>query len=60
MQRENSVGDDRTEVEYYQITSITYDNNGMSQVQATHFPLNNSNIAEISNEITSGTFTVLQ
>ena len=60
LQRENSVGDNRTEINYYQITSITYDNNGMSQVQASHFPLNNSNIAEISNEISSGTFTVLQ
>jgi len=60
LQRKNSVGDDRTEINYYQITSITYDNNGISNIQATHFPLNNSNIAEISNEITSGSFTVLQ
>ena len=60
LQRENSVGDDRTEINFYQITSITYDNEGMSTIQASHFPLNNSNISEISNEITSGTFTVLQ
>ena len=60
LQRENSVGDDRTEINYYQITSITYDNDGLSNIQATHFPLNGSNVAEISNEITSGTFTVLQ
>ena len=60
LQRENSVGDDRTEINFYQITSITYDNEGMSTIQASHFPVNNSNIAEISNEITSGTFTVLQ
>ena len=60
LQRENSVGDNRTEIDFYQITSITYDNEGMSTIQASHFPVNNSNIAEISNEITSGTFTVLQ
>ena len=60
LQRKNSVGDDRTEIEYYQITSITYDNNGVSNVEATHFPLNTSNIAVISNEVTSGSFTILQ
>ena len=60
LKRENSVGDDRTEVNYYQITSITYDNEGLSNIQASHFPLNSNNIAEISNEITNGTFTVLQ
>ena len=59
-QRNNSTGDNRTEVNYYQVTSITYDNDGVSNIQASHFPLNNSNIAEISNEITTGTFTVLQ
>lgn len=60
LQRKNSVGDDRTEIEYYQITDITYDNNGISNVEAVHFPLNNSNISLISNEITTGSFTVLQ
>ena len=60
LQRENSVGDNRTEINYYQVTSITYDNDGVSNIQASHFPLNNSNVAEISNEITTGTFTILQ
>jgi len=60
LQRKNSVGDDRTEIEYYQVNSITYDNDGVSNIEAAHFPLNNSNIAEISNEISTGSFTVLQ
>ncbi len=60
LQRKNSVGDDRTEIEYYQVSSITYDNDGVSNIEAAHFPLNNSNIAKISNEISTGSFTVLQ
>jgi hypothetical protein len=60
LQRTNSVGDDRTEINYYQITSITYENNGISEIEASHFPLNGSNISEITNEITTGTYTILQ
>ena len=60
LQRKNSVGDDRTEINYYQVTNITYDNDGVSNIEASHFPLNGSNVAEISNEISTGTFTVLQ
>ena len=58
--RNNSVGDNRTEIEYYQITSITYDTNGISNIEASHFPLNNSNVSEITNEILTGSYTVLQ
>lgn len=60
IQRNNSVGDNRTEIEYYQIVSITYDPNGISNIEATHFPLNNSNVSEITNEIFTGSYTVLQ
>lgn len=60
LQRENSTGDNRTEVNYYQVTSITYDNNGVSNIQATHFPLNQSNVSQISDTLTSGNFTILQ
>ena len=60
LQRENSAGDNRTETNYYQVTSITYDNDGISNIQATHFPLNASNVSEITNEILTGTFTILQ
>lgn len=60
LQRENSAGDNRTETNYYQVTSITYDNDGICNIQATHFPLNSSNVSEITNEILTGSFTILQ
>ena len=60
LQRKNSVGDDRTETNFYQVATITYDNDGVSNIEASHFPLNGSNVAEISNELSTGTFTVLQ
>ena len=60
LQRKNSVGDNRTEIEYYQVSSITYDNDGVSNIEAAHFPLDTNDKAEISLEISTGTFTVLQ
>ena len=60
LQRKNSVGDDRTEIEYYQVSSITYDNDGVSNIEAAHFPLDSNDKSEISLELTTGTFTVLQ
>ena len=60
LQRENSVGDDRQEIEYYQVSSITYDNDGVSNIEAAHFPLDSNDKAQISLEITTGTFTILQ
>ena len=58
--RNNSVGDNRTEIEYYQITSISYDTNGVSNIEASHFPLNNSNVSQITNELITGSYTILQ
>lgn len=60
LQRKNSVGDDRTEIQYYQVSSITYDNDGVSNIEAAHFPLDTNNKSEISLELTTGSFTVLQ
>ena len=60
LQRKNSVGDDRQEIEYYQVSSITYDNDGVSNIEAAHFPLDSNDKSEISLELTTGTFTVLQ
>ena len=60
LQRENSVGDDRTEINYYQVSSITYDNDGVSNIEAAHFPVDANTKSEISLEITTGSFTVLQ
>lgn len=56
--RFSSVGDDRTETEHYQIETISHSTDGVTVIEATHFPLNGSDVAEISNEIVNGTFTV--
>lgn len=55
-QRTNSVGDDRTESDHYQITSISHSTDGTTSFEAMHFPLNASSIATISNEVINGTF----
>lgn len=57
-QRKNNVGDDRTETNWYQITSIRHSSDGVSTVEAMHFPVDGSSIAEISDEIVNGTFEV--
>ena len=54
--RINSVGDNRTETDHYQITSITHSTDGTTSFEAMHFPLNGSNIATISSEVVSGSF----
>ena len=59
-QRINSVGDSRTEINYYQVTHIVYNVNGVTSIEATHFPLNGSDKSEISLELSSNNFTVLQ
>jgi|TARA_R100000482_G_scaffold108963_3_gene51197 hypothetical protein len=58
-QRKNTLGDDRTEIDYYQVTNIVHKSNGVSAISADHFPLNASNISKISNEILSGSFTTI-
>ena len=58
-QRISSRGDNRTEIEWYQITGITYDTDGGSTIEAEHFPVSGSDIAEISNSIVNGSFRVL-
>jgi len=58
-QRINSVGDDRTEVDHYQVTAINHSPSGITNISAIHFPLNASNISLISNEILNGSFTTI-
>lgn len=58
-QRKNSVGDDRTEIDYYQVTNISHESDGVSTISANHFPLNASNISKISDEILNGSFTTI-
>ena len=58
-QRKNSVGDDRTEIDYYQVTNISHESDGVSSISADHFPLNGSDISKISDEILNGSFTTI-
>jgi hypothetical protein len=58
-QRINSVGDNRSEENWYQIINIKHQPSGSSIIQAEHFPVNASNIAIISNEVLNGTFEVI-
>lgn len=58
-QRISSKGDNRTEVDYYQISAITYESDGTSTIAAEHFPVDSNDIAIISNEILNGLFRVL-
>jgi len=58
-QRKNSVYDDRTEIDFYQITSIAHSSDGVSSVAAMHFPLNGSNVSVIANEVLTGSFTTI-
>jgi hypothetical protein len=58
-QRINSAGDDRTETDHYQITSITHGTDGVSAIEAMHFPLNASNVSLICDDILNGSFTVI-
>ena len=58
-QRISSSGDNRAEIEWYQITGITYGTDGGSTIEAEHFPVSSSDIAEISNSIINGSFRVL-
>ena len=57
-QRITSTGDDRTETEWYQVTDIKHSTDGVSTISATHFPVDGSNVAEISDDVVNGTFTV--
>jgi hypothetical protein len=58
-QRISSKGDNRTEIDWYQISAITYESDGTSTIEAEHFPVDGSDIAIISDEILNGSFRVL-
>ena len=58
-QRITSTGDNRTETEWYQITSIDHSSDGTTKIEAAQFPVNGSNIARISSDVLSGTFTIV-
>jgi len=58
-QRITSTGDNRTEIEWYQITTINHQTDGITSIEAAQFPVNGSDIARISNDVLNGTFTVV-
>lgn len=58
-QRISSAGDNRTETEYYQITSIDHNTDGTTSIEAAQFPVNGSTVPTISNEVLNGSFTVV-
>ena len=58
-QRISSAGDNRTEIEYYQITGIDHNTDGTTSIEASQFPVHGSTVPTISNEVVNGTFTVV-
>jgi len=58
-QRVNSAGNNRTEIDHYQVTDIKHETFGISSITAEHFPLNVSDISIISDEILNGSFEVV-
>lgn len=58
-QRISSAGDNRTEIEYYQIISIDHEIDGTSTIEASQFPVNGSGVPIISNEVVNATYTVV-
>lgn len=57
--RITSVGDDRVETETYQITAISHQADGTSNIEAVHFPLNSSRIGLIPDDVVNGSFKVV-
>ena len=58
-QRISSRGDNRSEIEWYQVTNVKHNSSGITTIQAAHFPVDGSDIAKISNEVVNGTFQVV-
>ena len=58
-QRINSAGNNRTEIDHYQVTDIKHETFGITSITAEHFPLDASNISIISDEILNGSFEVI-
>ena len=58
-QRITSTGDNRSEVEWYQITSISYDPEGRSTIQAEHFPVTAGDVSAITYSILNDSFRIV-
>jgi hypothetical protein len=58
-QRITSAGDDRSEVEWYQITSISYDPEGRSTIEAEHFPVTTGDVSAIIDSMINDSFRIV-
>lgn len=58
-QRISSAGDNRTEIDYYQITAIDHSIDGITRIEAAQFPVDGSSVPIISDEVLNGSFTVI-
>ena len=58
-QRVNSAGNNRTEIDHYQVTDIKHETYGITSIIAEHFPLDANDISIISDEILNGSFEVI-
>jgi len=58
-QRITSTGDNRAEVEWYQITSISYDAEGSSTIQAEHFPVTGADVSAITYSLLNDSFRIV-
>ena len=58
-QRITSTGDDRSEIEWYQITSISYDPEGRSTIEAEHFPVTTGDASAIIDSMLNDAFRVI-
>jgi len=57
--RNNSKGDNTVYSEWYQITSITHNSDGVSNISAVHFPVTSSDVAQISYDIANVSFDLI-
>ena len=58
-QRVNSHGNNRTEIDHYQVTDIKHETFGITSITAEHFPLDVNDVSVISDEILNGLFEVI-
>ena len=58
-QRTNSQGNNRTEIDHYQVTDIKHETFGITSITAEHFPLDVNDVSVISDEILNGSFEVI-
>lgn len=58
-QRVNSAGNNRTEIDHYQVTDIKHETYGITSIIAEHFPLDANDVSVISDEILNGLFEVI-